>query len=579
MGLGILTTFIIILTTIILARPQWFWQFSSPWTGTTVAAAEIPIIESLYLRPVIVFVAGSLVLVFVRLARQNPPLLARWMAVVTVCCTLSSAAAAGLMAWRPEWFWHSGQPCLAWIASGGVALFALASSAGWLAEGGILRLVLISLGLAMAGWLFCHTPSDQFTALLDLRIRLGYVVPPAMLLVAHGLLFALARQTGWPRPVRKNAFAGILPVILLPILALVLFVRSNYLRPETGLVRAVLCLDAQTGAMLWKTPVFVAAAEKTHAFNSHATPTPATDGDCVYAYFGSGLAALDRDGRILWLNHDPDYHRFSRYGTSSSVVLADDLLIIYQDSEYMGHGHHMDDQVQTQEGRRPSALIAVEKKTGAQRWRVTPEFSHDSYMTPLVWSHDGQREVVIATWKTLAGFAVRDGSLRWTHEYPMQQMVPSLAVHDDCLFVTGGNAFPCPIYAVRPPSGQKGEPGQTVWSARKEGGNMVSPVCWDGMLFCISHVGVLSCRFAETGKVHWRKRLGDRWFLGSLTAGDGKLFAVNHEGTLFVVAANSTGDVLAEYHFGENCAATPAIANGAILVRTANHLWCVSSTE
>ena len=52
--------------------------------------------------------------------------------------------------------------------------------------------------------------------------------------------------------------------------------------------------------------------------------------------------------------------------------------------------------------------------------------------------------MVIATWKTLAGFAVSDGSLRWTHPYPMQQIVPSPAVNGDCLIVTGGNVLPCP---------------------------------------------------------------------------------------------------------------------------------------
>ena len=110
--------------------------------------------------------------------------------------------------------------------------------------------------------------------------------------------------------------------------------------------------DAQSGAVLWQTPVYVGAAEKRHAFNSHATPTPACDKDGIYVYFGSGLAGLDKSGHVRWLHRDPDFHRFSRYGTGSSLALAGDVLIVFKDSEFQGHGDHLDDNQQEQQGRR-----------------------------------------------------------------------------------------------------------------------------------------------------------------------------------------------------------------------------------
>src|SRR5262249_34196104 len=193
----------------------------------------------------------------------------------------------------------------------------------------------------------------------------------------------------------------------------------------------------------------------------------ACDGERVYAYFGSGLAALDTDGRVLWVKRDADFAGFIRYGAGSSVALADDRIIIYRDSEFVGHGDHLDDDIQSQKARRASALIAFDKRTGAEIWNITPPFSHDSYMTPLVWKRDDRVEVVVATWKTLAGFDLADGALRWTHAYPMQQIVPSPAVHGDCLFVTGGNILQGPIVAVRAPG--KGTSAQTIWSNGKTG--------------------------------------------------------------------------------------------------------------
>ena len=197
-------------------------------------------------------------------------------------------------------------------------------------------------------------------------------------------------------------------------------------------------------------------------------------------------------------------------------------------------------------------------------------------MTPLVWTRDGRQEVIVATWKTLAGFDVKDGASRWTHAYPMQQIVPSLAVNGDCLFVTGGNLLPGPIMAVRAPT--SATPVKTVWFNGKTGGNIVSPVCWDGLLFSTSHLGVLTCRDAESGRIHWTKRLGSRC-LASLVAGDGKLYALDQEGTLQIFSADTIGSELATHSFHENCAATPALATSGLFVRTSGHLHCIGSGE
>ena len=278
----------------------------------------------------------------------------------------------------------------------------------------------------------------------------------------------------------------------------------------------------------------------------------------------------------MWLATIPIIISTAATAAGPSVVLAGDLLIVFRDSEFQGHGDHLADDAGQQAGRRPSALIAFDKVTGAERWRVSPPFSHDSYMTPLVWSRDGQLEAVIATGKTLAGYVVRNGSLLWKHEYPMQQIVPSLAVSGDTLFITGGHNLPCPIYAVKAPRGEA--PAETIWFRRKGEGNLVTPVCWNGLLFTCSHIGVLTCCATDTGAVHWTQRLS-RSSLSSLLAGDGKLFAVDEDGTLSIRAADTDGALLTELRLDEHCTATPALANGAVFVRTARHLFCIGDAK
>ncbi len=520
--LGIWTITVVGLTTVVLAEPRWFWQFADPWTGTKVVNAELPWVESLNLRPVIAFLYGSLALIFIGLTDYGrvkvdspvtPPLLTCWLTILTLAVTVSCCTTLGLISCWPNWFFPASHRWLVWLVTGGLGLFALAGSIGWLRQGGKMSLLLTGVGFALAGWLFHGTPSDEFGNPLSLLNRIAYLFPALMLFALHAWVFILpnGRTKNGERGRAAAAMYSFL-CLLVAMLGGIVFVRSNYLQAQSGVVRAVLCLDAQSGQVLWNTPIFVTAAEPRHSLNSLATPTPACDGERVYAYFGSGLAALSKNGQLLWLKRDADFASFIRYGAGSSVALAGDKIVIYRDSEFVGHGDHLDDDIQNQTMRKPSALTALDKITGAEDWSITPPFSHDSYMTPLVRPCEDQLEVIIATWKTLAGFSVRDGSLRWTCSYPMQQIVPSLAANGDCLFVTGGNHLPCPMMAVRAPSLASKEPAtaQTIWFNRVTGGNIVSPVCWDGLVFSISHVGVLICQDAESGSIHWTKRsVGD----------------------------------------------------------------------
>jgi outer membrane protein assembly factor BamB len=586
-ALGGWTIAVVGMIAVVLAKPRWFWQFADPWTGTTVVPAELPWVESLHLRPLIVLACGSLMLIFIALqwgerqaTKGEDKNCGSLAPLLTLAVTLAASIALALIGWRPDWFFQASQPWLAWLVTGGLGFFATAGSIGWLPERGKTRLLLAGAGFTLAGWLFYNLPSDEFGLPLSRQNRIAFLVPGLMLIGIHAC--AIKSEARGPTAKGKaEATRGFLPISHSPFLpffvaglALIVFIRANYLQPQTGVVRAVVCLDAESGAVLWTTPIYVATAEKKHSLNSLATPTPACDGERVYAYFGSGLAALDTNGRLLWLKRDAEFAGFIRYGAGSSVVLADDKIILYRDSEFMGHGDHLDDDIQSQTNRRPSALTAYDKATGAEVWTIAPPFSHDSYMTPLIWTRGGQRELVVATWKTLAGFAVSDGSLNWTHPYPMQQIVPSPAVNGDCLIVTGGNVLPGPIMAVR--ASTPTAPAQTIWFNGKTGGNIVSPVCWDGLVFSVAHIGVLTCRDAQSGQIHWKQRLGSRC-LASLVAGDGKVYALDQEGKLHVFAADATGSVLATHSFDELCSATPAIATSLLFVRTSGHLYCIGS--
>jgi outer membrane protein assembly factor BamB len=560
--LGGWTAVVLGLTTVVLAKPRWFWRFADPWTGPTVAPADLPWVEAFFVRPMIVLVCGSLLLLFIALSSSE-----RWLRYVTVVVTLACSLALGLIAGRPDWFLQPSQPWLTWLVTGGVGLLAAAGPIGWLSASRRWILAPIGAVIAVAAWLFRMIPDDEFGRPLSSTNQIVWLVPAAMLLLFHAWSVLVRKERSETNPTSIGLF------LLTTSLSVLVFVRANYLHPQTGVMRAAVCLDAKSGEVLWHTPIYIAQPEKRHSLNSLATPSPACDGKRVYADFGSGLAALDMNGRLLWLKRDADFGRFIRYGAGSSVVLADDRILIYRDSEFVGHGDHLDDDITGQSGRRPSTLTAYDKATGDTIWSVTPSFSHDSYMTPLVWKGNDRLEAIVATWKTLAAFDIADGSLLWIHPHEMQQIVPSPAVSGDCMILTGGNALPTPMMVVRLPTPTTA--AETLWVNTRTGGNIVSPVCWDGLVFSASHHGVLVCQDVATGRMKWFKRLGSRC-LASLVAGDGKLFVLDQEGELSVFAADTTGALLTSLSLNESCSATPALAANCLFVRTSRHVCCIA---
>jgi outer membrane protein assembly factor BamB len=137
------------------------------------------------------------------------------------------------------------------------------------------------------------------------------------------------------------------------------------------------CLDTKTGRLLWKQ---IAARQKPsipiHIKNSYATETPLTDGERVYAYFGSaGLYCYDMAGNLRWKKLLGAHPMRNGWGTASSPTLDGDRLFVQYDNEER------------------SFLVALDKKTGAELWRVERD-EKSSWATPFVWQNRLRTELV-----------------------------------------------------------------------------------------------------------------------------------------------------------------------------------------
>lgn len=148
----------------------------------------------------------------------------------------------------------------------------------------------------------------------------------------------------------------------------------------TGLVDeqlVTLAYDAKNGHERWRRSIKPKELEKTHVFSSPAASTPCTDGERVYVYFNSfGVIAYDFDGNEVW-QRLLEMQKL-QYGSASSLVLIGGDLIIQRD------GNAVD-----------SHLLALDPKTGATEWTIPRPLSSGSHSTPMLWSHDGQDELIV----------------------------------------------------------------------------------------------------------------------------------------------------------------------------------------
>lgn len=331
------------------------------------------------------------------------------------------------------------------------------------------------------------------------------------------------------------------------------------------IVRAALAVDLETGDLRWRTPVATTRAERKHALSSFAAPTPVARDGHVFVYFGSHLARLDAEGKVVW-NHEVDstYVYFGRYGAASSPILADDLVIVFQDREYA----ETDD---------IGWLAAFDTEDGHEVWRNTWIDSCCAYSTPVLRRDAAGPFILVAHSGAMVAYDARTGAQLWDTTYPMLQMVTTPVIENDLLCASGGGdqerGTVCWQLA---PDDRKALPVE-LWSNLRNPSPSSSPVLTGGLLFTVTDQGLLSAWDARTGERRWRDRLVLGSYRGSLLAGDGRVYINDTHGRTSVVRASERFEKLAQNELGPGTNASPAVAGGCLLIRTAEHLVCIEA--
>jgi outer membrane protein assembly factor BamB len=362
-----------------------------------------------------------------------------------------------------------------------------------------------------------------------------------------------------------------------PIIAKGRVFLTEFDRPAKQL--ATLCIDQRMGKILWRRTVAPAEIEKVHEIGSPAAPTPATDGERVYVYFGSyGLVSYDFDGKLLWERRLPLSQNI--YGAVASPIVAGDLLVL---------NHQGKD----------AYLLAVNRRDGKTVWKTDRSKFKYGWSTPVYWRHDGLDEIVVLGGdfepnQRLMAYNLADGAERWwvAGLPPCGKSTPVIgsdmvffAAPDIILDVEAEKRNPeraaqfyannaSRVMAIRP--GGKNEVNQThvAWTETKGVPGVPSPLYYNGRLYTVQNGGIVFSRVAKTGELVYSGRTGAMgYYYSSPVAADNKIYLASEEGVVVVLDGGEKLKVLARNKLDGQILATPAIVDGKIYVRTEDHLY------
>jgi outer membrane protein assembly factor BamB len=382
------------------------------------------------------------------------------------------------------------------------------------------------------------------------------------------------------------------------------------------------CYNRRDGKLLWSRNAPVDKVEDFHETEgSPAASTPATDGTRVVSYFGScGLVCYDFKGKELWRHTLPTAMTGGGFGSGTSPIIANDLVIINRDQV------------------RNSSLLAVRLRDGKKAWETPRTDAPTSYSTPIVVKNNGADELLVAASLFMRSYDLKSGTQRWVvHGLPACACTTPV-VGDGMIFFAGWSPgkgdMPWPSWESILEKMDKNKDGvitedeftegkawfksqdmnqngklerddwDTIAALIKKGENVLlavkpggsgdvtdthvtwksdrglpyvpSPLYYDGRIYLVKDGGMVSSIDAKTGKpIYTQERLKAQGsYYTSPVAADGRIYLFSNNGKATVIkAGGDTPEVLHESDFHERIAATPALVENKIYIRTQTKLY------
>jgi outer membrane protein assembly factor BamB len=332
--------------------------------------------------------------------------------------------------------------------------------------------------------------------------------------------------------------------------------------PQVNYDFNVLCLDRETGAVIWSTTVASAVPhEGGHRTNTYASASPLTDGRYLWCHFGSqGIWCLDLDGNVIWNRDLGKMVTRNQFGEGASLAVHGNVAVIPWDQE------------------RNSFILAVDARTGSDLWRQERD-EVTTWSTPTIVEHGGRLQV-ITNGLTIRSYDLVTGDLIWQVKGQTSNPIATpLIWRDRTICMTGHRGFA--IQAIDLSSrGDVTDTSSVAWKRNDSAPYIASPTLLDDTIYFVKgNSGILSSVSAVDGEVIIAPfRLpGIEQMYASLVSARGNVYACGREGTIIVFKHGKTYQQVHRTDLGEPIDATPAISGNLLIIRGHQHLYCFES--
>jgi len=325
----------------------------------------------------------------------------------------------------------------------------------------------------------------------------------------------------------------------------------------------VTAYDRHDGSVEWqRVAVDYVPHEGHHLESGWATASPVTDGELLFAHFGSaGTYAYTLDGELVWKVDLGDMTARLGYGEGSSPALWGDTLVVNWDHEG------------------DSFVVALDKRTGEERWRKDRPGELTSWSTPCIVEHEGRVHVIIAAHGRTRGYDIRDGEVLWSVSGLGMNVIPTPIYDRGMLYLASGKRDSPRMLAVdlRGASGDLDGTGAVRWRLDRDTPYVSTPLLYRGQLYFFKHVSSFFTSVdAATGEKLFTERLELGNVFASPVAAAGRIYLMGRQGKALVLEPGPTLEILAENQLDDGFDASPVVVGGDLYLRGRRFLYAVA---
>jgi outer membrane protein assembly factor BamB len=322
-----------------------------------------------------------------------------------------------------------------------------------------------------------------------------------------------------------------------------------------------LCLDRQTGQLLWKkTARDDTPHQEIQPSNSHSSGSAVTDGEHLIVSFGSyGLYCYDLDGNPIWLK---DLGKVNvTWGEGSSPTLVGDAVIVLQDNNGVSY------------------IYAFDKKTGNELWKKKRE-EGSSWTTPFVLEREGKIQIIINGANAVRSYDPKTGDVLWQCSGLGVNVIPMVVADPRAVYAMSGQRTSPMAMAIKlGGSGDLTGTDAVLWKFSRGAPYVSSPLLYDGLLYFFQHINaILTCLDATTGQPHYvQERLeGITSVYASPIGVNNRIYIAGREGVTVVLEKSKDLKILARNKLDEGFDASPAVVGNELFLRGRGNLYCIA---